>query len=94
MKFLKTLSGLRKSRSAINRIKRAARERATALDLRESQLSALPAEIGQLTNLQSLDLSHNQLRELPTKIGQLTNLEWLDLAGNYRSNRTKVHKVS
>ncbi|MEM9117305.1 MAG: COR domain-containing protein, partial [Cyanobacteria bacterium P01_F01_bin.56] len=50
-----------------------------------NQLSALPAEIGQLTNLQQLDLSANQLSALPAEIGQLTNLQQLDLSANQLS---------
>ena len=44
-------------------IENAAREGATSLDLSGKQLSQLPPEIGQLTNLQSLNLSDNQLSE-------------------------------
>ena len=39
-----------------NKIKQAAREGATSLNLYRNQLSSLPAEIGQLANLQTLDL--------------------------------------
>jgi hypothetical protein len=39
----------------------------------------LPAEIGQLIQLQSLDLTHNQLATLPAEIGQLTQLQYLNL---------------
>ena len=40
----------------------------------------MPAEIGQLTALQSLNLSQSQLRELPAEIGQLTALQSLNLS--------------
>nr|MBW4596902.1 leucine-rich repeat domain-containing protein [Brasilonema angustatum HA4187-MV1] len=55
------------------------------LDLWDNQLSALPAEIGQLTNLQTLALWNNQLSALPAEIGQLTNLQSLDLWDNQLS---------
>jgi hypothetical protein len=50
------------------------------LSLRNTQLSQLPAEVGQLTNLLELDLSGTQLSQLPTEIGQLTNLQKLTVA--------------
>ena len=50
-----------------------------------NQLSELPTEIGQLTNLQQLDLFDNQLTGLPTEIGQLTSLQQLDLRYNQLS---------
>ncbi|MFM6213845.1 COR domain-containing protein, partial [Planktothrix sp.] len=52
------------------------------LNLWGNQLSSLPVEISQLTNLQTLNLSSNQLSSLPVEISQLTNLETLDLRGN------------
>ncbi|MEH2290202.1 COR domain-containing protein, partial [Nostoc sp.] len=51
-----------------------------------NQLSSLPAEFGQLTNLQSLHLSSNQLSSLPAEFGQLTNLQSLDLNNNQLSS--------
>ena len=63
-------------------IAQAAREGRTSLVLSSNQLTALPPEIAQLTQLQSLDLSSNQLTALPPQIGQLTQLQSLDLAGN------------
>ncbi|MDZ8263980.1 COR domain-containing protein, partial [Nostoc sp. ChiQUE01b] len=48
--------------------------------------SSLPAEIGQLTNLQTLDLYSNQLSSLPPEIVQLTNLQTLDLYSNQLSS--------
>ena len=52
------------------------------LDLNVTNLSILPPEIGQLTNLTSLNLSFSRLYRLPPEIGHLTNLTSLDLHGN------------
>ena len=49
------------------------------LDLICNQLTNLPKEIGQLTNLTLLNLWDNQLKSLPKEIGQLTNLTSLRL---------------
>ncbi|MDF5731224.1 MAG: COR domain-containing protein, partial [Rhizonema sp. PD38] len=48
----------------------------------DNQLSSLPSEIVQLTNLQSLNLSRNQLSSLPSEIVQMPKLKKLDLRGN------------
>ncbi|NCW90370.1 MAG: leucine-rich repeat domain-containing protein, partial [Rhodocyclales bacterium] len=48
-----------------------------------NQLVNIPAEIGQLTNLQYLYLDHNQLVNIPAEIGQLTNLRDLRLHNNH-----------
>jgi internalin A len=63
-------------------IEKAARDKATTLDLSDTGLTTLPAEIGQLTNLTGLSLSHNQLTTLPAEIGQLINLSLLYLDSN------------
>ena len=42
-------------------IREAADKGRTQLDLSARQLTALPSEIGQLTNLQTLNLDYNQL---------------------------------
>ena len=52
----------------------------TALNLANSSLRELPAEIGRLTQLRSLNLSGSSLRELPVEIGQLTRLQRLYLS--------------
>lgn len=52
------------------------------LDLSGQQITALPPEIGQLTNLQILSLSGNRLTELPEEITQLTKLQSLSLDEN------------
>ena len=46
----------------------------------------MPAEIGQLTSLETLSLIDNQLTSVPMEIGQLTSLEWLTLNGNQLTN--------
>ena len=47
-----------------------------------NQLTSVPAEIGQLSNLQGLYLIGNQLTSVPTEIGQLSNLQELFLGHN------------
>ncbi|MEH2290733.1 MAG: leucine-rich repeat domain-containing protein, partial [Nostoc sp.] len=55
-------------------IEQAAREKATELNLSNNQLSSLPPEISQLSNLTWLSLNNNQLSSLPPEISQLSNL--------------------
>ena len=45
------------------------------LNLRYNELTSLPSEIWQMTNLERLNLGNNSLTSLPAEIGQLTNLE-------------------
>ena len=58
--------------------------RVTHLDLFNNQLTGeIPAELGDLTNLEGLYLSFNQLTGgIPAELGDLTNLEVLDLFNN------------
>jgi Leucine-rich repeat (LRR) protein len=51
-------------------------------NLANRELTVLPPEIGQLTNLRELWLGGNQLTALPPEIGQLTSLEALGLGHN------------
>jgi len=74
----------------IKLIEEAARTGQTKLNLRRNQLgwnqlSELPVEITQLTNLTTLNLSGNLLSHLPAEITQLANLTTLDLGGNQLS---------
>ena len=54
----------------------------TELDLSGNQFTALPPEIGNLTNLTTLTLGGNGLTALPHQIGNLSNLTGLELKGN------------
>ncbi|MHC5825101.1 MAG: leucine-rich repeat domain-containing protein, partial [Nostoc sp.] len=63
-------------------IEQAARDKVTELNLSGEDLTTLPPEIVQLTNLQTLNLSSNQLSSLPPEIVQLTNLQSLNLSIN------------
>jgi len=56
------------------------------LYLESNQLSDLPAEIGNLTNVTWLHLSRNVLSNLPAEIGDLTNLTRLLLYNNQLSS--------
>ncbi len=67
-------------------IKEVARDNTKQLDLSNNQLSTLPPEISQLSNLTWLDLSNNQLSSLPPEFGQLSNLTWLDFSNNQLSS--------
>nr|WP_225225379.1 COR domain-containing protein [Komarekiella delphini-convector] len=67
-------------------IEQAAKEKVTELDLSDNQLSSLPPEICQLSNLTRLDLSNNQLSSLPPEICQLSNLTELYLPDNQLSS--------
>jgi hypothetical protein len=67
---------------AVARIKEAAKDERTELDLRGMGLTKLPGEIGQLTRLMELHLENNRLTALPKEIGKLVNLTVLRLDGN------------
>ena len=54
----------------------------TILNLGGQQLSSLPPEIGELTNLTELRLAGNRLTDLPPEISQLSQLTTLGLANN------------
>jgi len=63
-------------------IQEARDEKATELDLSENQLTELPTELGELTQLQELDLAGNQLTGMPSWLGKLRRLRRLDLRNN------------
>lgn len=52
------------------------------LDLSNKDITELPEEIGELTEIESLDLSFNHISELPESIVKLTNLKELFLMRN------------
>jgi internalin A len=66
---------------ALQKIETARETNASELYL--GQLTELPPEIGQLTNLRILIVSSNLLTTLPPEIGQLENLQWLELDSNH-----------
>ena len=51
-------------------------------DSGSSQLTSVPAEIGQLSSLTELNLDNNQLTSVPAEIGQITSLQVLTLDDN------------
>ena len=68
--------------NAAKEIKNCYATKSTSLDLRSNQLTALPAEIKDLSNLIWLYLEDNQLTALPAEIKYLTNLTSLNLRSN------------
>ncbi len=68
--------------STIPRAEYDEQDKLISLNLTELELTELPPEIGQLTNLQKLDLSYNQLTTIPPEIRQLINLQELNLTDN------------
>lgn len=58
---------------ALELIQRARERKATRLNLSNLNLTELPPEIGQLTELRVLWLHQNQLQHLTPEIGQLTD---------------------
>jgi Leucine-rich repeat (LRR) protein len=67
------------------KIKQIAEEEETCLDFGRWQITELPAEAFQLTQLTHLRLERNQLTSIPPEIGLLTNLEQLSLHDNHLS---------
>jgi hypothetical protein len=68
--------------TAEEKIADALRSGTLKLNLSGLELSALPAALGQLRQLQSLNLYHNQMSALPEWVGQLTQLQSLNLSDN------------
>jgi len=52
------------------------------LDLSNKDITEIPEEIGELTNVKSLDLSFNHISKLPDSIAKMTSLEELFLMRN------------
>ncbi|ELS00329.1 small GTP-binding protein domain protein [Xenococcus sp. PCC 7305] len=71
---------------ALKKIEQAAKEQEGVLDLSRMELTELPPEIGQISNLEGLDLSNNSLSSLPPEIGQISNLTALYLSNNSLSS--------
>lgn len=70
------------SPTAFALIQEAARTGAITLDLSRQNLTALPPELAQLTQLQTLNLKENRLTALSPELAQLTQLQGLDLSSN------------
>lgn len=70
----------------LERILEAERTGAIELDLMFIDLTQLPPEIGNLSNLQELWLSGNDLTSLPPEIGSLSHLQNLVLYSNELTN--------
>ena len=68
--------------SVLDKIRKMKENGSTLLDLRSNQLTELPKEITQLTNLTTLYLRFNQLTELPKEMTKLTKLTRMDFSGN------------
>lgn len=66
----------------LKKISEAKESKATALDLSGNDLTTLPPELFQLTNLTWLNLSGNRIAALSPEISQLANLTSLHLSGN------------
>ncbi|MBI9016248.1 MAG: leucine-rich repeat domain-containing protein [Phycisphaerae bacterium] len=68
---------------ALSEIEKARDNKDAELRLEEKGLSKLPAEIGELAELQELYINFNMLSSLPPQIGKLTALKCLFVDGNY-----------
>ena len=51
-------------------------------EVRNNQLTTLPAEVGYMRQLTKLDISYNRIIELPLDLHYLSNLTVLDLKDN------------
>lgn len=57
--------------------------------MNNNQLTELPKQIGELTNLLYLEIGNNQLTTLPDEIKYLTNLQELHIERNKLSDKEK-----
>jgi len=62
-----------------------------SLEISNNQITTIPKEIKNLTNLEILDLSNNQITEIPNEINKLSKLTFLSMAGN---KITKIPDIS
>jgi len=69
-------------KQVLETIAKAKKDAAATLDLSGKNLTTVPPELAQLTNLQRLDLSGNQLTTVPPELAQLANLQELHLHKN------------
>lgn len=67
---------------------------ADRVDLSNCELSQLPPELFELTNLLELSLAGNQLTQLPPELGRLSCLQRLVLAGNWLEQLPQVRPVA
>lgn len=63
-------------------IKKAKEKGSKSIDLSNRDIVEIPAEIGELTELEHLNLSYNEIEYLPSDIGKLVNLKTLLLLKN------------
>jgi len=67
---------------ALKKIRSAKKSGVIELDLRNHRLTALPPEIGELTELRRLYLNNNKLTALPPEIGKLKDIYRIMISGN------------
>ncbi|WP_028978978.1 leucine-rich repeat domain-containing protein [Sporocytophaga myxococcoides] len=66
-------------------------EKVVKLDISMLKLTAIPPEIGKLTNLECLDVSFNRITTLPAEMANLKKLRYIDLTGtNYMAKLPPV----
>ena len=72
------------------KVRRCKRGNEVKLDISNRQISIIPLEVFQLTNLEMLDLSNNKISSIDSKLSNLKNLKFLDLSNNSIVNITNV----
>jgi diadenosine tetraphosphate (Ap4A) HIT family hydrolase len=72
--------------NALEKIEECRQRGDKVLELRYANLTRLPPEIGNLTDLETLDLTRNQLESLPPEIGKLGRLKELFVEDNRLSS--------